>query len=94
MKNILIAIGIILIVVVALFGACGVVSQIIEDNQCILENPRQVDSGIIKSFRGIFSSGPEEYHIYYRGKSRLSGKLCTDSIRVTKEKYEKSMYRE
>lgn len=61
-------------------------------NICVLENPRHVISGRINSSGGILSKGPHDHYLFYRGKRKLTGEICSKFVLVTEKEYERSIY--
>lgn len=63
-------------------------------DKCIMErNPEVVVDGEIRYYDGIFTSSQSRYILFYQGKFERTGEICEVFRNVTKEEYERKMYR-
>ena len=64
------------------------------ENRCLAEQPRVLIAGKISHQYGVFHSGPNEYYLYYKGKTRKAHEECKARVAVTESEYERNMYGE
>jgi len=84
-----------ILIVVVFFVATRVVSHIYDElyvDVCVVGSPRVVVSGVIFHQKVLFSKGPAEYFLFYKGEYEESGDVCDKRVQVTESEYERQMY--
>lgn len=59
--------------------------------ECVATNPLVCTNGRISDSPGVFSSGPVQYHLWFKGKTQKSNEECKAKRRVTEAQFNKWM---
>lgn len=88
--KIIIAFCIMLVVCGILLGAHDYFEKK-RQGECVIIQPAVCVEGSISNVNGVFSSGPIEYRLWFKGKTSQSGEECEDICRVTEAQYNRWM---
>lgn len=90
----LIPLYIAIIVFVILLPTVIYINMTSQSNPCIQDKPWVVVAGHIQPpVQAIFTSTPQVYYLYYKGKFKLTGEECRIRRCVTEKEYERRIYK-